>query len=94
MKATLNIPWNLLREIRWLATFNIKFSSEGNVRDVAKEWVGKGLKSEYAPLIVIKNKKREVKSIPSYHIMYYSLNFTVGTLVYNKVQSEKIIKNT
>ena len=65
MKSTLNIPWNLLREIRrWLATFNVKFSAEGKARDIAKEWVGKGLKCEYAPLIIIKNKKREVKSIP------------------------------
>ena len=30
----------------------------------------------------------------SYHIMYYSLNFTVGILVYSKVQSQKRIKNT
>ena len=34
------------------------------------------------------------KKALSCHIMYYSLNFTVGTLVYNKVQSQKIIKNT
>ena len=65
MKATQNIPWNLLEEIRrWLATFNVKLSTTNKVREVAKEWVGKGLKYEYAPLLVKKKKKSEVKLIP------------------------------
>ena len=65
MKATQNIPWNLLVEVRrWLATFNVKLSTKNKVREVAKEWVGKGLKCEYAPLIVTTKKRREVKPVP------------------------------
>ena len=61
MKATQNIPWNLLRIIRsWLGTFNIKLSSEASVREVANEWVGKGLCCEYDLLITKKNNKSEV----------------------------------
>ena len=55
MKGTQNIPWNLLRVLRsWL----------GTVREVAKEWVGKGLCCEYAPLISKKNIKSEVIQTP------------------------------
>ena len=58
MKATQNIPWDLLVEARrWPATFNVKLSTKSKVREVAKEWVGKGLKSEYAPTIVTKRKE-------------------------------------
>ena len=65
MKATQNIPWNLLEEVRhWLATFNVKLSTKNKGREVAKEWVGQGLKCEYAPLLITKKKKSEVKPIP------------------------------
>ena len=60
MKATLNVPWNQMREIsRWLATFNVKLASEKETRKVAKEWVGEGLKAELAPLTQkVAGKKR------------------------------------
>ena len=61
MKVTQNIPWNLLEEVRrWLATFNVKLSTKNKVREVAKEWVGQGLKCEYAPLLITNNE--EVRS--------------------------------
>ncbi|XP_057290870.1 uncharacterized protein LOC130613560 [Hydractinia symbiolongicarpus] len=51
MKATLNLPWNLMRNIsRWLATFDIKLASEKTTRQVADKWIGKGLVAELAPL--------------------------------------------
>ena len=57
MKATLNIPWNLLRDIRrWLKTFKIKMASEAKSRDIVKEWVGTGLRCEELPASVIKSK--------------------------------------
>ena len=65
MKATQNIPWNLLEEVRrWLSTFNVQLSTKNKVREVAKEWVGMGLKCEYAPLLVKKKKKTEIKPVP------------------------------
>ena len=51
MKATLNIPWNQMRDIsRWLKTFDVQLASEKKARILTKEWVGKGLVSELAPL--------------------------------------------
>ena len=77
MKASQNIPWTLLREIRsWLATFNLRLSAEGNVRKVAEESVGEGLKSEYAPLTQKNGKKCEVVSTPwcyIYHLVGHVL---------------------
>ena len=65
MKATHNISWKLMRDIRrWLSTFNVQLSSEGKVREVAKEWTGKGLVTEYAPLIVKKGKRSEIVMTP------------------------------
>ena len=44
MKATLNLPWNQMREIsRWLRTFDVKLSSEKSARVQSKDWVGDGL---------------------------------------------------
>ena len=60
MKGTQNIPWNLLEDVRrWLATFNVKLSTKNKVREVAKEWMGKGLRYECAPLLVTKKKSRK-----------------------------------
>ena len=65
MKSCHNIPWNLMREIRcWLKEFNVQLSSEGKVRKVAEEWVGKGLESKYAPLLKKKGKKSVVVPTP------------------------------
>ena len=51
MKATLNLPWNQMHNIsRWLATFNIKLSSEKTTRCVTEKWVGEGRMAELAPL--------------------------------------------
>ena len=53
LKSNLLIPWNIMRDIsRWLKTFNVTFSSEKQVRAVATDWVGDGLKSELVPLTV------------------------------------------
>lgn len=44
MKATENIPWNLVDDIRrWLKTFNVQLSTKNKVWDVTKGWTGKGL---------------------------------------------------
>ena len=43
MKATENIPWNLVDDIRRLKTFNILLSTKNKVWDVTKGWIGKGL---------------------------------------------------
>ena len=52
-------------EIRcWLKTFNVQLASEGTVRNLAKEWVGKGIRSEYAPLLVKVSDKRVIKNVP------------------------------
>ena len=53
MKANLGITWHLMRQIRlWLGTFNIKMASEAKTRDLSKEWIGEGIRSEHAPLFV------------------------------------------
>ena len=60
MKSTLNLPWNRLRDIRrWLKTFRISLAPEGKCRNVVKEWVGTGLRSEEIPATVQKNKKND-----------------------------------
>ena len=39
-KDTLNLPWNLLRDVRrWLQTFNINLAPEGKCRAVVKDWL-------------------------------------------------------
>ena len=51
MKASLNMPWNQLRQMsRWLKTFKIKITSEKKTRAAVTEWVGPGLQVELAPL--------------------------------------------
>ena len=58
MKSTLNLPWNLLRDVRrWLQTFNVKMASELKTRDVMKEWTGGGLRDEEIPATVFKGEK-------------------------------------
>ena len=53
MKANLGITWYLMRQIRlWLGTFQIKMPSEAKTRDLSKEWIGEGIRSEHAPLFV------------------------------------------
>ena len=42
----------------------MQLSTKNKVREVAKEWVGMGLKCEYAPLLVKKKKKTEIKPVP------------------------------
>ena len=38
MKSTLNLPWNLLRDVRrWLQTFNINLAPEGKCRAAVKD---------------------------------------------------------
>ena len=65
MKATENIPWNLIDDIRrWLKTFNIQLSTKNKVRDIAKEWSGKGLNAELAPLFITEKKKMKIKHVP------------------------------
>ena len=42
-----------MRQIRlWLGTFQIKMASEAKTRDLSKEWIGEGIRSEHAPLFV------------------------------------------
>ena len=58
MKATLNLPWNRLRDNRrWLQTFNVTLASEGKCCDIVKGWLGDALRAEEIPAMVIKNKK-------------------------------------
>lgn len=74
MKATLNIPWNQMREIsRWLSTFNIKLASEKNTRKVVKEWVGEGLIAELAPLTIKKAGQSRVSVIQVPWVYLYNL---------------------
>ena len=55
MKSTLNLPCNLLRDVRrWLQTFNVKMASELKTRDVMKEWTGGGLRDEEISATVLK----------------------------------------
>ena len=47
MKSTLNLPWNLLRDVRqWLQTLKVNLAFESKSRIVVKEWVGDALHSE------------------------------------------------
>ena len=65
MKSSLNIPWSLMRDVRrWLKTFKVNLASEGRTREVVKEWVGNGLRSEEVPAMVIKDKKMTVELRP------------------------------
>ena len=65
MKSSLNIPWSLMRDVRrWLKTFKVNLASEGRTREVVKEWVGTGLRSEDVPAMVIKDKKMSVELRP------------------------------
>ena len=58
MKASLNLPWNQLQDIRrWLKTFKVNLSSEKNAREVVKEWVGEGVRCEEVPATVNKYEK-------------------------------------
>jgi hypothetical protein len=74
MKATLNIPWNQMREIsRWLATFKIKLASEKLTRKVVKDWVGEGLIGELAPLTSKKVGQSRVSVIQVPWVYLYNL---------------------
>ena len=78
MKASLNIPWNQLRQIsRWLQTFNIKLGSEKEARLVGKEWVGPGLNVEMAPLTSRNMTKIEIVEKPwayLYNVVAHALH--------------------
>ena len=64
MKATLNMPWNQLRQIsRWLKTFDIKLASEKETRNLVKEWVGDGVRAEMAPLTKLCKSGKRVEVI-------------------------------
>ena len=55
MKSTLNLPWNLLRDVgRWLQTFNINLEPEGKCRAVAKDWLADSIRSEEIPALVLR----------------------------------------
>ena len=57
-----NIPWSLMRDVRrWLKTFNL--ASEGRTREVVKEWVGTGLRSEEVPAMVKEDKQMTVELV-------------------------------
>ena len=80
MKATLNLPWNQLREIsRWLNTFDIKISSEKKSRQITNDWVGEGLNVEEAPLtkLSLAGKRTEIIFRPwayLYNVVGYIIN--------------------
>ena len=58
MKSTLNLTWNLTREIRrWLKTSKVNLACEGETRDVMKEWIGSGLCCEEIQASVLKGKE-------------------------------------
>ena len=58
MRSTLNLSWYTTRKIRrWLKTFKVDMASEGKARDVIKEWVGTGLRTEEIPASVVKGKQ-------------------------------------
>ena len=62
MKSTLNLTWNLTRDIRrWLNTLKISLTYEGKTRDVMKEWIGSGLCCEEIPASVLKEKKMVIE---------------------------------
>ena len=55
IKTCLSLPRNLVREIRrWLCSFKINVASEGGMRNVVKDWVGTGLRTEEIPATVKK----------------------------------------
>ena len=75
MKATMNLPWYQLREIkRWLKTFNINLASEKKTtRKTIDEWVGEGLKAELAPLVKTTARSKRVEIIPTPWVYIYNL---------------------
>ena len=57
IKASLNLPWNLLQDLRrWLKTFEVNLSSEKITRQGVKGWV-RGVRCEEVPAMVVKDKK-------------------------------------
>ena len=75
MKATLNMQWNQIRELRrWLKSFNVELASESKTRATVNERVGKGLITEMAPL-----------TAPSQSGRYLQINPTPWAYVYNLV---------
>ena len=74
MKASLNIPWYQMREIkRWLKTFNVNLASEKKTRLTIKEWIGEGLKAEMAPLTKIVTGSKRVEVILTPWVYLYNL---------------------
>ena len=78
MKSTLNLPWNLLRDVRrWLKRFKVNMAPEGKRRSVVKEWVGYVLHSEEIPALILKGRRSLVELRPWCYIfnldMFYIL---------------------
>ena len=65
MKSTLNLPCNLLRDVRrWLQTFKVNLASESKSRIVVKEWVGDALRSEEVPALILKGRNSSIELRP------------------------------
>ena len=82
-KSTLNLPWNLLRDVRrWLHTFNINLAPDGNCIAVVKDWLADSIRSEEIPALVIRANKTSIELRPwSYYnlvayVLRYPLSFT------------------
>ena len=75
MKSTLNLPWNLLRDVRrWLQTFNINLAPEGKCGAVGKDWVADS--SEEIPALVLRANKTSIELRPwcyIYNLVAYVL---------------------
>ena len=65
MKSTLNLPWNLLRDVRrWMHTFNINLAPEGKCRAAVKDWIADSIRSEEIPALVLRANQISIELRP------------------------------
>lgn len=98
MKSTLNLPWNLLRDIsRWLKSFNINLAPEGKSRAVVKEWVADSIRCEEIPALVLHGKKTTIELRAwcyIYNLVAYVLRYLDDLFSNNKLYDHPFIPAT
>ena len=98
MKSTLNLPWNLLRDVRrWLQTFNINLAPEGKCRAVVKDWLADSIRSEEIPALVLRAKKTSIELRPwcyIYNLVAYVLRYLDDLKSNNKLYDHPFIPQT
>ena len=98
MKNTLNLPWNLLRDVRrWLQTFNINLAPEGKCRAVVKDWIADYIRSEEIPALVLRANKTSIELRPwcyIYNLVAYVLRYLDDLKSNNKLYDHPFIPQT